>query len=87
MGAAIVGIVEGKDVAGFHLACTEADDGFDGAVHRAEMHRHVRGVGDEMALGIKHRAGKIQPFLDVDGLGGVLQRHAHLLGDGHEEVV
>ena len=39
------------------------------------------------AVRVEHRAGEIQPLLDVDRIGGVLQRHAHLLGDRHEEVV
>ena len=69
------------------LALVEADDRLDRAVHRAQMHRHVRRVGDEAALGVEHRAGEIEPLLDVDGIGGVLQRHAHLLGDRHEEIV
>ena len=51
------------------------------------MHRHVRRVGDQRAVVREHRAGKIKPLLDVDRIGGVLQRHAHLLGDRHEQVV
>ena len=51
------------------------------------MHRHVRGVGDEAALAVEHGAGKVEPLLDVDRIGGVLQRHPHLLGDRHEEMV
>ena len=51
------------------------------------MHRHVRRIGDEPSLTIEHGAGKVEPLLDVDRIGGVLQRHAHLLGDRHEEMV
>ena len=51
------------------------------------MHRHVRRIGDERAVAVKHRAGEIEPLLDVHRIGGVLQRHAHLLGDRHEQVV
>ncbi len=51
------------------------------------MHRHVRRIGDQRAVGGKHRAGEVEPLLDVDRVGGVLQRHAHLLGDRHEQVV
>ena len=39
------------------------------------------------AVAVEDRAGEIEPLLDVDRVGGVLQRHAHLLGDRHEEVV
>ena len=51
------------------------------------MHRHVRRIGDQRAVGGEHRAGEIEPLLDVHRIGGVLQRHAHLLGDRHEQVV
>ena len=51
------------------------------------MDRHVRGVGDEAAVAVEDRAGEVEPLLDVDRVGGVLERHAHLLGDRHEEVV
>jgi hypothetical protein len=51
------------------------------------MDRHMRRVGDQAALAVEHRAGKVEPFLDVDRIGGVLQRHPHLLGDRHEEMV
>ena len=51
------------------------------------MHRHVRRVGDERAFAGKHRAGEIEPLLDVHRIGRVLQRDAHLLGDRHEEIV
>ncbi len=87
MGAAVVGGVEREDIAGMDVAFVEADDGLDRAVHRAEMDRHVRRVGDEAAVAVEHCAGEVEPLLDVDRIGGVLQGHAHLLGDRHEEVV
>ncbi len=51
------------------------------------MHRHVRRVGDKASLAVEQGAGEVEPLLDVDRIGGVLQRHAHLLGDRHEEMV
>ena len=51
------------------------------------MHRHVRRVGDQVAVGVEQRAGEVQPLLDVHRVGGVLQPQAHLLGDVHEQVV
>ena len=51
------------------------------------MHGQVRRVGDELALGVEQRAGKIEPLLDVDRVGGGLQPQAHLLGDRHVQVV
>ena len=47
----------------------------------------MRRVGDQRAGAIEDRAGKIQPFLNVDALRGVLQHRAGLLGDVHEQVV
>ena len=44
-------------------------------------------VGDQAGLGVEDRAGEVQAFLDVHRVRGVLQAVAHLLGDGHEEVV
>ena len=87
MGAAVVRIVEGVDVARPHAAATLADDGAHRFAHRAQMDGHVGGVGDQPALGVEQGAGEIQPFLDVDRIGGVLEGDPHLLGDGHEEVV
>ena len=47
----------------------------------------MRRVGDQPAVGVEERTGEIEPLLDVHRVGGVLERHPHLLGDGHEEVV
>ena len=36
---------------------------------------------------VEQRAGEVEPLLDVDRVRGVRERHAHLLGDRHEQVV
>ena len=87
VGAAIVGRVDHVDVARFDPALVVANDRLDRAVHRAEMHRHVRRVRHQRAVVGEHRAGEVEPLLDVHRVGGVLQRDAHLLGDRHEQVV
>ena len=87
MGAAVIGRIDRVDVARPDVSGVLADDGLDRTVHRAEMHRHVRGVGDQRAVVGEHGAGEVEPLLDVDRIGGVLQGDAHLLGDRHEEVV
>ena len=56
MRAAVIGRVDRIDVARRDPALVLADDGLDRAVHRAEMHRHVRRVGDERRVGREHRA-------------------------------
>ena len=47
----------------------------------------MRRVGDERAGRVEDGAGEVEPLLDVDRVGRVLERHAHLLGNRHEEVV
>ena len=51
------------------------------------MHRHMRRVRHQSAIGREKGAGEIQPLLDVHAVGGVGEGRAHLLGDVHEEVV
>ena len=51
------------------------------------MDGNVRGVGDEAAVGIEERAGKIESFFDVRGQRRAAQGRAHLLGDGGETAV
>ena len=87
VGAAVVGRVEHVDVAGFHLAGVLANHRTYRFAHRSKVHRHVRRIGDEFARLVEHRAGKIQALLDIHRVGGVGQTQAHLLGDGHVEVV
>ena len=86
VGAAMVRIVEDVDVAAADVRVA-LDHHLDRLAHGAEVDRHVRGVGDQAALGVEDRAGEVQPLLDVDRVRGGLQAHAHLLGDRHEQVV
>jgi hypothetical protein len=87
MSAAVIGGIDAVNVAGTNVAMVLADYGFNGTVHGAEMHGHVRRVGDQGTVMREHRAGKVQPLLDIHRVGGVLQRYAHLLGDRHEQIV
>ena len=87
MGAAVVGVVEGEDVAGAEGVLAAAQYGAHGVAHGAEVDGDMGGVGDEMALAVEEGAGEVEALLDVDGIGGVDEGGAHLFGDGHEEVV
>ncbi len=90
MSASVVGVVEDVDVAAADAsvaALIALDHHLDRLAHGAQVHRHVRGVGDQAALGVEDRAGEIEPLLDVDRVRGRLQPHPHLLGDRHEQVV
>ena len=40
-----------------------------------------------LPCGVEQRAGEVEALLDVDRRRGVRERHAHLLGDRHEQVV
>ena len=51
------------------------------------MNRHMRGIGNQAAIGIKQRAGKIQSLFDVDRTGGFLKRHAHLFCNRHKSGI
>ena len=83
----MVGVVEDVDVAAADPAAVALDHHLDGLAHGAEVHRHVRGVGDQAAVGVEDRAGEVEPLLDVDRVRGGLQAHAHLFGHRHEQVV
>lgn len=87
VGAAVVRVVDGVHVAGPQVVRAPPQDLLDGLAHGAEVDGDVGRVGDEVALGVEEGAGEVEAFLDVDRVGGVLQAHAHLLGDGHEEAV
>ncbi len=85
--AAVVRRVEHIDVARLHPAAILADHRPHALPHRAQVHRHMRRVGDQVSLPVEDGAGEIEPLLDVHRVGGVRQTQAHLLGDGHVKVV
>ena len=87
VGAAGIGVVEHPGVTRQQVAARGGDHRLHAFTHRAEVHRHVRRVGDQLAAAVKQRTGKIEALLDVDRAGGVGERRAHLLGDRHVEVV
>ena len=87
MGAAIIGRVQHPHIAGLEIGADLAPNCLHAPVHRAEMHRDMRRVGDEASFAIEDGAGEVETFLDVDRACGVLQRVAHLLGDRREALV
>ena len=87
MRAAIIGRVQHPHIAGREIGADLAPHRLDAAVHRAEMHRDMRRVGDEAPFAIEDGAGEVEPLLDVDRARRVLQRVAHLLGDRGEALV
>ena len=85
MRAADEGIVDDDDVAGVEPP-DHGDGGPDGLQHRAQMHRHVLGLGDELRLGVEDGAGRIHALLDVGRERRELQDATHLLGRGLERI-
>ncbi len=83
--AARVGIVQQHDVPGTHL--DPLDRGLVAHGGRAQMHRLVRGLADHAPVAVEQRAGEVAPLLDVGRERRALQRGAHLLRDGREQVV
>ena len=63
--AAGVRRVQRKDIARLHVAAAPPHDFLHGLAHRAQVHRHVRRVGDELSLRVEQRAGEIEALLDV----------------------
>ena len=74
------------DSAPVGIAPARVQNRADALAHRAQMHRDVRRVGDEIAARIEQGAGEIEPLANVDRGGRALQRGAHLLGDAHEQA-
>ena len=70
VGAAVVGIVERVDIAGLTSPLVAVYHHFYGFAHRAEVHGDVRGVRDQVAVGVEDRAGEVEPLFDVDGVRG-----------------
>ncbi len=86
VGAAGIGVVEGEGLARLQRRIALAHRPHAGA-HRTQMHRHVRRIGHQPAVGVEQGAGKVQPLLDIDRVGGAFQRRAHGLGHAHEAAV
>ena len=87
MRAAIIGVVERHHIAGLERGAPRTDDGAHTFPHGTQMHRHMRGVGNQRACRIENGTGKIKPFLEIYRKAGVLQHRACLFSDAHEQVV
>src|SRR5258708_30017181 len=89
---AAIGIIKiigaaAKDAAAVPLFSSRLDDPPDALAHRAQMNGNMRSIGDERALLVEDRAGKIEPLLDIDARCRRLERDSHFLGNRHEEIV
>ena len=52
-------------IAGLHRTGALFEDHANALAHRAQMHGHVRRIGNEIAFGIKNSAREIEAFFDV----------------------
>ncbi|GAK34077.1 hypothetical protein AQ1_01973 [alpha proteobacterium Q-1] len=87
MRAAIEGIVHHHRITGMKLPRKGGHHCLYAFPHRAQMHRHMGGIGDQIAIAIKHRAGKIEPFLHIHRMGGAGQHHPHIFRHAHEQII
>ena len=84
MGAAGIGRVGQVNLAGLHAIADGREQRLYARSHRTQVHRNVGSIRDEVTAPVKDRAGKIKPLLDIHRMGRILQRKAHLFGNGHE---
>ncbi len=85
--AAVIGAVEQPGIPGAQPLAAGVHHRAHARAHRAQVHGHVRGVGDQATARIEQRARVVEALADVDRLRRRLQHLAHLLGDVHEQVV
>ena len=83
----VVRRIQHKNISRHYSPAALLSDGFHAFTHRTQMHRDVGRICNETAIRGKYCARKVKPFLDVDGIRGVLEYHSHLLGDRHEKIV
>jgi hypothetical protein len=87
MRPAVVRRIAPECVAALHVPAVRLGDSRDASAHRAQVHRHVGCVRNQLSLRVEDRAGKVEALLDVYRAGRLLEHDAHLLGDMHEECV
>ena len=87
MRAARVRGIEYINVTGLYITLVGIDHGPDRFTHGSQVDGYVWRIGDEIAPGVEQSAGKVQAFLDVHGVRGILQGDAHLFGNRHEKVI
>ena len=84
VGAAGEGVVDDDLVAGPDAVAERVDGGAHRRRHRAEVHRDVLGLDEQLADGGEQRRRAVGPLLDVGAEGGAPQHRAHLLGHAGE---
>ena len=86
MVAAVIGIVEQEHVARPHVAAEVVVHRTGRPGQRADVDRHVLGLGDQPPLGVAQRGREIAAGVDDLRVRGAQHRLAHLLGDRMQPV-
>src|SRR5580693_1995642 len=79
------GIVQRRDVAAPETEIRDCGPHREGS--RAEMHRNMRGLCDQLAARVENRAREIVPLLDVGGERGLAEHDPHLVGNRSKAIV
>ena len=87
MVAAVIGVVEQIDVARPDVAPKNSCTAFAANGQRADMDRHVLGLGDQPAVGVADRGREIAARVEDLRVGGAQHRLAHLLDDGAQAML
>ena len=85
--AAAVGIVQQVDVAGAYPALEELVHGPGRERQRADVDRHVLGLGDQPPVGIAQRGREVAARVQDLRVGGAQHGLAHLLDDGAKAML
>ena len=85
--ASVVRRIDQERITWPQIIAVRGDYGSNACTHRTEVYGHVRCVGYELCRSVEDRAREVEPLLDVDRAGRLLEHYAHLLGDVHEEAV
>ena len=85
MRAAGEGVVDHRDVA-FGKRAQPLAHRRDGRGHGAEVDRDVRGLSEQLAVGVEQGAGEVAPLFDVGRERDAPQRDPHLLRRRLEQV-
>ncbi len=85
--AAVIRVVEQKDVAGIDVAAEELGHRLRREGQRADMDRHVLGLRDQPPVEIADRGREIAARIEDLRIGGAQHRLAHLLDDREQPML
>ena len=85
--AAVVGVVEEKDVAFVNIALKELGHRAGGKGQRADMDRHMLGLCNQASVEVADRGREIAARIEDLRIGGAQHRLAHLLDDREKAVL